>query len=350
MHTLNHNALIMKTAPEIASRYCPSMLSLQQYIEMMGIKANRTRLRQQLTSCVKYPVISLHDITNVLNFSNLTSSAIKVKPELLGRLDPPFIANLVDAKGVNHFNLVKGITSEEVTLYNPGLGDVVESYTDFINKWTGVVVVAGAGEKSTGPADEEDPELLELHQYETESIRQIPHFFSEQECREIIDFSEARNDYQKSMILDEAGLAKVDDTRTSYSINLSPAELGLYESLRTRTADLLKVPKSHIEGLQCVRYAEGQQFYPHWDSNEKLNRRHTLLVYLNDDFTGGETYFPELMLKVTPERGKALHFLNEDIDGNIIQYSLHAGLPVKRGIKYACNIWVKNRPAGENRH
>lgn len=340
----------MKTAPENASRYCPSMLSLQQYIEMMGIKANRTRLRDQLRSCVKYPVISLHDITNVLNFSSLASSAIKVKPELLGQLDPPFIANLVDAKGTNHFNLVKDITSEEVIQYIPDLGDVVESYADFMNKWTGVVVVAGAGEKSTELSDEEDPELFEMQKYKSESVKQIPDFFSEQECQQIIEFSESKNEYQKSMILDNAGIVKVDDTRTSYSINLPPAELSLYNSLRDRTSDLLRVPKSHIEGLQCVRYAEGQQFHPHWDSNNLLNRRHTLLVYLNDDFTGGETYFPELMLKVTPERGKALHFLNEDTDGNVIQYSLHAGLPVKRGIKYACNIWVKNRPLTEDSH
>jgi hypothetical protein len=326
------------------------MLSLQQYIEMMGIKANRTRLRDQLRSCVKYPVISLHDITNVLNFSSLASSAIKVKPELLGHLDPPFIANVVDGKGINHFNLIKGITSEEVIQYIPDLGDVVESYTDFMNKWTGVVVVAGAGEKLAEQSDEDDPELLEMQKYKTESVKQIPDFFSEQECREIIDFSESRNDYHKSMILDKAGVVKVDDTRTSYSINLPPAELRLYDSLRDRTSDLLKVPKSHIEGLQCVRYAEGQQFHPHWDSNNLLNRTHTLLVYLNDDFTGGETYFPELMLKVTPERGKALHFLNEDADGNVIQYSLHAGLPVKRGIKYACNIWVKNRPLTKYSH
>ena len=338
----------MKIAPETASRYCPSMLSLQQYIEMKGVKANRTRLREQLRSCARYPVISLHDIANVLNFSSLASSAIKVKPELLGHLDPPFIANLIDGKGVNHFNLVKGITSEEVIQYVPDLGDVVESYTDFMNKWTGVVVVAGAADKSVDAIDDEDPELLEMQKYKSESVTQIPDFFGEQECKEIIDFSESRKDYRKSMILDDAGVTKIDDTRTSYSINLSPAELGLYETLRNRAADFLRVPISHIEGLQCVRYAEGQQFFPHWDSNNKLNRRHTLLVYLNDDFNGGETYFPELMLKVTPERGKALHFLNEDLDGNVIQYSLHAGLPVKKGIKYACNIWVKNRPVTEN--
>jgi len=338
----------MNIAPEPVSRYCPSMLSLQQYIEMKGVKVNRTRLREQLKSCVKYPVISLHDITNVLNFSSLASSAIKVKPELLSHLDPPFIANLVDAKGANQFNLVKEMTNKEVIQYIPDLGDIVQSYSDFMDKWTGVVVVAGAGEEPVSPIDEEDPELCEMQKYKAESVVEISDFFSQEECTEIIDFSESKSNYHKSMILDDAGVAKVDHTRTSYSINLTPSELGLYESLRNRTADFLDVPKSHIEGLQCVRYEEGQQFFPHWDSNNKLNRRHTLLVYLNDDFIGGETYFPELMLKITPARGKALHFLNEDMDGNVIQYALHAGLPVKKGIKYACNIWIKNRPVTKN--
>jgi hypothetical protein len=87
-----------------------------------------------------------------------------------------------------------------------------------------------------------------------------------------------------------------------------------------------------------------KRFNPHLDTNSKLNRKHTLLVYLNDNFSGGETYFPELMLKVSPSTGKALHFLNEDRNGKIIPLSLHAGLPVQNGVKYACNIWVKNRP------
>jgi prolyl 4-hydroxylase len=68
---------------------------------------------------------------------------------------------------------------------------------------------------------------------------------------------------------------------------------------------------------------------------------HTILVYLNTGFTFGETYFPEIDVKITPKIGRAIHFLNRDSNNNPIRYSVHAGLPVRTGIKYACNIWVR---------
>lgn len=37
----------------------------------------------------------------------------------------------------------------------------------------------------------------------------------------------------------------------------------------------------------------------------------------------------------------ALFFENLDDDGNVELYSFHAGLPVTRGKKFACNIWIK---------
>lgn len=64
--------------------------------------------------------------------------------------------------------------------------------------------------------------------------------------------------------------------------------------------------------LRLYRYAPGQRHGAHWDSVVELadGRRSllTLVFYLNDDFTGGETDFPELGERVRPLRGRALLF------------------------------------------
>ncbi|MCF0064402.1 2OG-Fe(II) oxygenase [Dyadobacter chenwenxiniae] len=335
----------MKIASQTLSEYCPSLLLLHQYVEMLGITANRTLLRKELIACPNYPNISLRDIIKFLDIANIASSTMRLTPEVIGHLEPPFIAQVKEENGAKYLNLVKKMADNQIVLYAPNQGETIVTYLDFIDKWTGIVLVAGASGDLPEIPSKRDPELLAIEKYKKKSIKLIPDFFSRNECLEIIDYTESRNGYFKSTVTDKNGEVKIDGSRTSYSINLSSRELSLYPVIRDRTADMLKVRKSHIEGLQCVRYASGQWFNPHLDTNDKLRRRHTLLVYLNEDFSGGETYFPELMLKISPSTGKALHFMNEDSRGNILPFSLHAGLPVQNGVKYACNIWVKSRPA-----
>ncbi|MCA9071814.1 MAG: 2OG-Fe(II) oxygenase, partial [Planctomycetaceae bacterium] len=74
----------------------------------------------------------------------------------------------------------------------------------------------------------------------------------------------------------------------------------------------------------------GEQFRRHEDFAHEWNDRRrtflTVLIYLNQEFTGGETWFEEENLTVTPQTGTATIFPHELI---------HAGCPVVTGIKYA---------------
>jgi 2OG-Fe(II) oxygenase superfamily len=87
------------------------------------------------------------------------------------------------------------------------------------------------------------------------------------------------------------------------------------------------------ERFRYYRYDPGQQFAPHWDGFFRRENgeesRLTFMVYLNDDFTGGETKFyrdnGELTITVRPERGMALVFRHRQ---------LHEGTPVIQGRKY----------------
>jgi prolyl 4-hydroxylase len=69
----------------------------------------------------------------------------------------------------------------------------------------------------------------------------------------------------------------------------------------------------------------------------------TLIIYLNDDFSGGETTFDFLNIKVKPEKGSAL-FFNYDYNTNIKTKSKHGGLPVLEGTKYIITCWIREKP------
>ncbi len=81
--------------------------------------------------------------------------------------------------------------------------------------------------------------------------------------------------------------------------------------------------------LRIYRYRPGERHGAHWDTEVELpGGRRTLLtfvVYLNDDFTGGQTEFPELRATVEPRRGRALLFQHRVV---------HIASEVTAGIKY----------------
>jgi prolyl 4-hydroxylase len=64
--------------------------------------------------------------------------------------------------------------------------------------------------------------------------------------------------------------------------------------------------------LRLYRYGPGERHGAHWDTVVELadhvRSMLTLVFYLNDDFTGGETELPELGRRIAPRRGRALLF------------------------------------------
>jgi len=83
------------------------------------------------------------------------------------------------------------------------------------------------------------------------------------------------------------------------------------------------------ERIRCYRYDPGQRFAPHYDGAYRRSATEcselTLMVYLNEGFTGGKTAFHDFAVDVTPRAGHALLF----------QHRLsHEGCDVHSGIKY----------------
>lgn len=96
-----------------------------------------------------------------------------------------------------------------------------------------------------------------------------------------------------------------------------------------------------------------------------FNRDTTMLVYLEDDCTGGGTNFPQIPMNedpfwasvldfndtnspqgptFKPISGAAIFWRNLDATGAGFKEVVHAGLPVKTGRKSAVNIWTAQKP------
>ena len=67
------------------------------------------------------------------------------------------------------------------------------------------------------------------------------------------------------------------------------------------------------------------------------------MLYLNDDFEGGGTDFPNLGKTVKPEKGKAVFWRNMDDNGNGISDVMHEGMDVTKGTKYIVTSWWREK-------
>lgn len=112
--------------------------------------------------------------------------------------------------------------------------------------------------------------------------------------------------------------------------------------LRERVAEITGLPINQQEVIHVTRYGVGGEYKAHHDyfGNTVNDRTKTVLVYLNDDFDGGETYFPVLNQSIHPEAGKLVLWDNQT-NGIPNADTLHAGLPVTKGTKYLLSVWIR---------
>jgi hypothetical protein len=124
-------------------------------------------------------------------------------------------------------------------------------------------------------------------------------------------------------------------------------------AVQTRIANTLEVPADGLESCAVLHYTVGQEFRTHHDFQnlqlyahivQQLGQRVvTFLIYLNDDFEGGETHFPELDWRFKGRTGEAIFFWNVGADGAGDLKTLHAGLAPTRGEKWLLSQWVRDR-------
>jgi len=141
---------------------------------------------------------------------------------------------------------------------------------------------------------------------------------------------------------------------SDYEFDLIGSDLILI-LIRNRIAAVTGLPVAAMEPPRVFHYALGQDIKPHYDrlndgigdyarSGYKGDRVATFLLYLNDDFEGGELEFPKVGQRFKGKAGDGLYFAHVDHTGGPDRQSLHAGLPIRRGEKYVLSQWIHDRP------
>lgn len=110
---------------------------------------------------------------------------------------------------------------------------------------------------------------------------------------------------------------------------------GVYEDTVSRLRQcvahyqsIYNINMEFMEAVNYVRYGPGQHFAVHSDHGFSYNCTLSSVMYLNDDYEGGELWFPYLDVKAKPKIGDIFLFPSTYI------YA-HASLPVLSGVKYA---------------
>ena len=160
---------------------------------------------------------------------------------------------------------------------------------------------------------------------------EIENLLSESECSKFISLGESIG-FSKPKVKTPRGEMVQEHIRNNGSALLD--DVNLCNELFDKFKDKLPVNidgwnlKGLNEQMKVYKYEVGQRFKMHKDvsfvRNENERSLLTMLIYLNEDYRGGETFF--LNGAVTPETGKCIVFQ---------QNVMHAGLTVKHGVKYA---------------
>lgn len=195
--------------------------------------------------------------------------------------------------------------------------------------------------------------------YDRYSVREFDNLLTDEECDILISYaiklglSESAvlsNNLEKETTYDVAN-------RTSKVLWVRDEEHDVAMKVAKLAEQLTGLPIENQESLQIAKYDVGGKFNSHYDAcntgtqeyRNKINRnagqrRATLLIYLNDDFEGGETVFNKIGLTVKPKKGKGILFWNTTRTEKILIKSMHCGRPVISGEKWICTKWSHPLP------
>lgn len=188
-------------------------------------------------------------------------------------------------------------------------------------------------------------------------VRSWPEMIPAHICRWIIEQSSSR--LQRARVYDAVeGADKTHSIRTNRTATFNLMETEFVHALiQTRMALNAGVPLANLEAPAVLNYRVGEQIGDHYDFvdprtpsyAEEIRLRGqrviTFLLYLNDDYQGGETAFPKLGVSHRGRCGEGLLFVNALPDGSPDLRTVHAGRPPQSGEKWIVSQFIRDRRA-----
>jgi hypothetical protein len=191
--------------------------------------------------------------------------------------------------------------------------------------------------------------------HEAPLVRHYSGFLGDAACAWLIE--RARHRLRRAMIY--SGTDAGDITHEMRTNSAAVMHLGSIDLVNVvvqhKIAAVCGVPVDNLEGPTVLHYAVGEEITDHTDFINPRTRNYaqeiakrgercyTFLVYLNDDYDGGETGFPLLNVRHKARRGDGLMFSNALPTGPPDPRSVHAGLPPTRGEKWLLSQFVRTR-------
>jgi len=228
------------------------------------------------------------------------------------------------------------------------------------------------------------PQDLEFHQVSEEPrIYVRDDFLSADECEFFKQQAQDRLEPAKVVQRTENKYDLQVATRNNEQVWLTYQEEESTPALRhvlKRLMRTARVPDDEVEAVQVGRYEATQKYELHVDSDPKsdVGRPMTILVYLSDVESGGETLFPVTdknkamcravwheggsdsprtfgvknccdanvpgIVRISPKQGRAIMFFSHDVAGQVDPKSEHAACPVKAGVKWIIQRWFRFEP------
>lgn len=177
-------------------------------------------------------------------------------------------------------------------------------------------------------------------------------FLGEDECKYLIHRAEPK--LVPSTVVAQGNVFQESHPgRTSSGMCFSRGETTVIDRIERRIAEVTRSPVENGEGIQVLRYEEGQHYLPHYDYFDPARdgydkylqrggqRIYSAIMYLSDDFKDGETEFPLLGLRVPPVKGNMLVFSNLRPGYQLDERTLHGGVPPAGGTKYIATKWIR---------
>lgn len=167
-----------------------------------------------------------------------------------------------------------------------------------------------------------------------EGIWTVENFFTPEECQEWIDFAESVGFDDAPINVGFGAEAIVDNIRNNERAMIDDEEkaIRLWQRARKLVPQTIDnyVAVGLNERLRFYRYERSQKFAWHADGSfvksDRVRSLLTFMIYLNEDFLGGETVFVGARrTEIVPKTGMMLAFKHEIV---------HEGAVVREGRKY----------------
>jgi prolyl 4-hydroxylase len=169
----------------------------------------------------------------------------------------------------------------------------------------------------------------------------IKNFISKEDCKYLIDLSNSLNVWENAgdpfwdnRVINYESVLKFDKNAASIMMN---ANIGCRNIIKNSYALNFDV---YSDTLQIVRWFPGMEQGPHADdmTNSDVkgldHRAFGSIIYLNDNYRGGHTYYPNFNKEVIPETGSlAIHPGDPE--------HLHGVTKVEDGMRYTIvSFWT----------